>query len=42
MAMVECTKRSLDAVYRAADELHAAILAGVAIRAQRKVDNRGE
>jgi hypothetical protein len=41
MAMVKCTKRSSDAVYRAAGELRAAILAGVAICARRKVDNRG-
>ena len=40
MAMVKCTKRSSDAVYRAAGELRAAILAGVAICARRKVDNR--
>jgi hypothetical protein len=40
MAMVQCMKRSSDAVYCAAGELRAAILAGVVIRAQRKVDNR--
>jgi hypothetical protein len=34
MAMVQCTERSSDAVYRAA------ILDGVAIRARREVDNR--
>jgi hypothetical protein len=41
MAMVQCTKRSSDAVYRVASELRAAILAGVAICARLKVDNRG-
>ena len=41
MAMVQCTKRSSDAVYRTAGELHVVILAGVAIHAWRKVDNRG-
>jgi hypothetical protein len=41
MAMVQCTKRSSDAVYRAADELRVMIPAGVTIRAWRKVDNRG-
>jgi hypothetical protein len=39
--MVKCKKRSLDVVYRAAGELHAVILAGVAIRARCKVDNHG-
>jgi hypothetical protein len=42
MAMVQCMKRSSDAVYHAAGELCAAIVAGVAIRARRKVDNQGE
>jgi hypothetical protein len=41
MAMVQCTKRSSDVVYRAASELRATILAGIVIRARRKVDNRG-
>jgi hypothetical protein len=41
MPMVQCTKRSSNAVYRAAGELHAVILAGVAICARLKVDNRG-